>query len=151
MEMEEANGKLKVNKKFSKEELEQALEMNKEEATSTIEDEDKFERLIERLEKKLKLMPIIGEQASDIACLVSLVRSYIKKEYIDIPLGTIISIVSTLIYIISPIDLIPDPIPVIGLIDDLALLTWVLISIHSDVEEYRKWRIDNNKQILDEI
>lgn len=149
--MEEANGKLKVNKKFSKEELEQALEMNKEEATSTIEDEDKFERLIERLEKKLKLMPIIGEQASDIACLVSLVRSYIKKEYIDIPLGTIISIVSTLIYIISPIDLIPDPIPVIGLIDDLALLTWVLISIHSDVEEYRKWRIDNNKQILDEI
>lgn len=151
MEMKKANDKLKVNKEFSKEELEQALVMNNEEAKSTIEDEDKFERLTEKLEKKLKLMPIIGKQASDIVCMVSLVRSYIKKEYTDIPLGTIISIVSTLIYIISPIDLIPDFIPGVGLIDDLALLTWVFKSINSDVEEYRKWRIVNNKQILDKI
>ncbi len=149
--MKKANDKLKVNKEFSKEELEQALVMNNEEAKSTIEDEDKFERLTEKLEKKLKLMPIIGKQASDIVCMVSLVRSYIKKEYTDIPLGTIISIVSTLIYIISPIDLIPDFIPGVGLIDDLALLTWVFKSINSDVEEYRKWRIVNNKQILDKI
>ena len=149
--MKKTGGKLKVNEEFSKKELEQALEVNMEEAKSTIEDEDKFERLIERLEKKLKLMPVIGKQVSDIACMVSLVRSYIKKEYTDIPIGTIVSIVSTLIYIISPIDLIPDFIPGVGIIDDMALLAWVLISIHSDVEEYRKWRIDNNKQILAEI
>lgn len=151
MTMKKTGGKLKVNEEFSKKELEQALEVNMEEAKSTIEDEDKFERLIERLEKKLKLMPVIGKQVSDIACMVSLVRSYIKKEYTDIPIGTIVSIVSTLIYIISPIDLIPDFIPGVGIIDDMALLAWVLISIHSDVEEYRKWRIDNNKQILAEI
>ena len=83
--------------------------------------------------------------------MVSLVRSYIKKGYTDIPIGTIISIISTLIYIISPIDLIPDYIPVVGYIDDIAILSWVLKSINSDVEEYKKWRTDNDKQIIDEI
>lgn len=143
----------KENNAFTVKRLRKALESNSEEAKLTIHDEDKFERLIQRLEKKLKLIPLphIGEFMSDIACMVSLVRSYIKKEYTDIPIGTIISIVSTLIYIVSPIDLIPDPIPGVGYIDDMALYAWVLKSIHSDVEEYKKWRIDNGKQIIQEI
>ncbi|AWK51595.1 hypothetical protein DIC82_11400 [Clostridium beijerinckii] len=139
------------NKAFTEEKLKTVLESNSEEAKSTINDEDKFERLVQRLEIKLKLVPGIGKYISDIACMVSLVRSYIKKEYTDIPIGTIISIVSTLIYILSPVDLIPDCIPVVGYLDDLALLSWVLKLIHSDVEEYKKWRIENNKQIVDEI
>lgn len=139
------------NKIFTEEKLKTVLESNSEEAKSTINDEDKFERLVQRLEIKLKLVPGIGKYLSDIACMVSLVRSYIKKEYTDIPIGTIISIVSTLIYILSPVDLIPDCIPVVGYLDDLALLSWVLKLIHSDVEEYKKWRIENNKQIVDEI
>jgi len=136
---------------INEEKLKQALEANNEEAKSTINDEDKFERLVQRLENKLKLIPGIGKYVSDIACMVSLVRNYIKKEYTDIPLGTIISIVSTLIYILSPVDLIPDTIPVIGHIDDIALLLLVLKLIHSDVEEYKKWRVEKGKQIIEEI
>ncbi len=141
----------KANEIFTEEKLEKALEPYNEEAKSTIEDEDKFERFVQRLEKKLKLVPFIGKYLSDIACMVSLVRSYIKKEYTDIPIGTIISIVSTLVYIISPIDILPDNIPVVGYIDDIALLSWVLKSISSDLEEYKKWRVENNKQVIDEI
>lgn len=131
--------------------LEKALETYGDEAKATIENEDKFEKFVQRLENKLKLIPGIGEYLSDIACMVSLVRSYIKKEYTDIPLGTILSIVVTLLYIISPVDLIPDVIPGVGYLDDIALLVWVLKSIHSDVEEYKQWRVDNNKQIIIEI
>jgi len=141
----------KENNLFTDKELRKALGTNSEEAKLTINDEDKFERLVQRLENKLKLIPRIGEYISDIACMVSLVRSYIKKEYTDIPIGTIISIVSTLIYIVSPIDLIPDVAPGVGYIDDIALYVWVLKSIHSDVEEYKKWRIDNGKQIIQVI
>lgn len=141
----------KPDKIFTEDVLKKELAANSEEAKSAIEDQDKFEKLVQRLENKLKLVPYFGEYISDIACLVSLVRSYIKKEYTDIPIGTIISIVSALLYIISPIDLIPDAIPLIGYIDDIALLGWVVKSIHSDVAEYKKWRVDNNKQIADEI
>ena len=136
----------KSNDGFTDEKLRKALETNNEEAKSTINDEDKFEQLLQRLENKLKLIPYIGEYVSDIACMASLVRSYIKKEYTDIPLGTIISIVSTFIYIISPIDLIPDTIPMVGYIDDIILLKWVLKSIRSDIEEYKKWRTDKGSK-----
>lgn len=141
----------KENKVFTEEEVENALVLYREEAKTIIENEDNFERFVQKLENKLKLIPDIGEfrigeYLSDIACMVSLVRSYIKKEYTDIPLGTIISIVATLLYIISPIDLIPDAILGVGYLDDIAL--FVIVSknlIHSDVEEYKKWKVDNNK------
>ncbi len=135
-------------KLLSEEDIVKALETNSDEAKSTIDDEDKFEKLIQRLEKKLKLIPRVGEYVSDIASLVSLVRSYIKKEYTDIPLGVIISIVSTLIYIVSPFDLLHDAIPVIGYVDDLILLGFVLKMIHSDVDEYRNWRVKNGKELM---
>ncbi len=138
-------------KLFTDETLSNALESNQDEAQTLIQDEDKFERFVQRLEQKLKLTPIIGEYVSDIACLVSLIRSYIKKDYMDVPLGTIISATSTLIYIVSPVDLIPDTIPVVGYIDDILLLKWVLASIKSDTDEYKKWRIDNGKQLIDEL
>lgn len=137
------------NKLLSEEDIIKALETNSDEAKSTISDEDKFERLIQRLEKKLAMIPYIGEYASDIASLVSLVRSYIKKEYTEIPLGTIISIVSTFIYIVSPLDLIPDAIPIIGHADDLFLLGFVLKLIRSDIIDYKKWRVRSGKQIID--
>ncbi len=95
------------------------------------------------------MIPYIGEYASDIASLVSLVRSYIKKEYTEIPLGMIISIVSTFIYIVSPLDLIPDAIPIIGHVDDLFLLGFVLKLIRSDIIDYKKWRVRISKQIID--
>lgn len=43
-------------KVFTEEKLLTALEANGEEAKSIIENEDKFERLVQRLEKKLKLI-----------------------------------------------------------------------------------------------
>lgn len=138
-------------KLFTDETLSNALKSNQNEAETLIHDEDKFERFVQRLEQKLKLTPVIGDYISDIACLVSLVRSYIKKDYTDVPIGTIISATSTLIYIVSPVDLIPDTIPVVGIADDILLLKWVLSSIKSDTEEYKKWRVENGKQLIEEL
>ncbi|EEA85918.1 YkvA family protein [Peptacetobacter hiranonis] len=65
-------------------------------------------------------------------------EKYVKKEYTDIPIGTIIAILSALIYFVSPIDFIPDSIPGIGYLDDVAVVAvcWNLVS--SDIEEYTK-------------
>ena len=49
--------------------------------------------------------------------MISLIKSYIEKEYTEIPLGTIIAVISALIYVVSPIDIIPDSIPGAGYID----------------------------------
>ena len=125
----------------------ESLKKNENESKAIVEDIDKFEELIQNLEKTLGKLPGVGPYVSDIMTLVSLARSYIKKEYTEVPFGTVISIVSTILYIVSPVDLIPDVIPGVGYVDDMALVVWILSSIHDDVELYKKWRIKNNKTI----
>ncbi len=125
----------------------EVFERNNEEAEAAIQDEDKFEKIIQNVERTLKDFPKIGKYLSDIVCMVSLVRNFIKKEYTDVPIRTITSIVAALIYLVSPLDLIPDTIPGIGHIDDIAIIAFVLNSVHSDIEKYKKWRLANNIQL----
>ncbi len=77
--------------------------------------------------------------------MISLVKSYIEKEYTDIPIGTIIAIVSALLYLLSTIDIIPDFIPVAGYFDDIAVMDVCLKLVESDINEYKMWKKENNK------
>lgn len=132
---------------FDNKKAEEVLKKGYKKAEKLLEDEDKVERFLQRLEKKLKKVPVAGEKLAVVPIMVSLVRSYIKKEYTDIPIGTIIAILSALIYFVSPIDIIPDSIPVIGYFDDAAVVAACWNFVESDVEEYNKWRKENGKEI----
>lgn len=116
------------------------LEKGYDEAEKLINDKEKTEIFLERLEEKLKQIPKLGETLSMIPVLISLVRSFIKKEYNNIPIGSIIAIVSALIYFLAPVDLIPDTIIGAGYIDDAMVLKACLRLIHHDVQEYLVWR-----------
>ncbi len=124
--------------------LEKALSANIGEATELVQNVDKIERLLERIEHKLTLIPIVGTRLSDVPVLVSLVRAYAKKQYTDIPVGSIIAIVAALLYLVNHFDLIPDSVPGVGYLDDAALIGFVVTTlVHDDVEEYREWRKEN--------
>ena len=71
---------------------------------------------------------------------ISLIRAYIKGEYKDIPVGSIIAIVSALIYYVSPVDLIPDLLPVVGKLDDAGVILACLKFVQSDLDTYILWR-----------
>ncbi|MGV4414506.1 YkvA family protein [Chryseobacterium sp. T1] len=57
-----------------------------------------------------------------------------KIKIIDILLPAI-----ALIYVISPIDLIPDFIPVVGVIDDLAILAFAIPMLLKEVDKFLMW------------
>ena len=109
---------------------------------------DKTERSLQRLEKKLKVVPVIGKKVSEIPTIISLLRKYLKKEYQDLPIGTLIAILAACIYFILPIDLIPEGFLFVGLVDDAAVITGCLKLIESDVQEYKEWR-KNNHMIIE--
>lgn len=46
------------------------------------------------------------------------------SKYKKVPIGTIAAIVGTLLYVLSPIDFIPDFMPVVGYLDDVAMLAF---------------------------
>ena len=109
-------------------------------AEEILEDKDKLEKFLDRLENKLKKVPVGGEILSMVPVLISMLRSYFKREYKDIPIGTLISIISALLYWLAPADVIPDVIPVAGYVDDATVVAACLKLINSDLKEYKEWK-----------
>lgn len=126
----------------------QQLEKNKAAAEKLLQDPDKMEHFLDRLEIKLSQIPVAGGILSDIPVLISLVRAYVDKRYVEIPIGSIIAIVGALIYFLSPIDLIPDVVPGLGLLDDAAVLGIAYKLVHNDIAEYKQWRDDRKSNNL---
>lgn len=54
--------------------------------------------------------------------------------------STKIVLIIALLYIVSPIDLIPDGIPFIGLLDDLLVAGYAIKQAASELERYRKFK-----------
>lgn len=71
--------------------------------------------------------------------LVRLVKAWESRKYRRIPQKSLVAIVATILYLVNPLDVIPDFLPVVGYLDDAAVLTWVLKMIADDLEEFRRW------------
>jgi len=136
-----------MHKEYTDEQLNEQINKNSEAVKELLKDEDRFELFLVRLELKLKKLPVVGKKLSNIPMLVSLVRAYARKDYQDIPIGSIIAIVSALIYFVVPIDLFSDSIPILGYVDDAAVFAFVWNMVENDVEEYKKWQEQNGKRI----
>lgn len=133
-------------KNYDEKEVKNALEQGYGEAEDILKDEKKLEHFLDRLSKKLKIIPYTGEKLAKVPILASMVIAYCKGEYKDVPMGSMIAIVSALLYFISPLDIIPDSIPVVGYSDDFAVLVLCLKMVESDVDDYIAWRDGEQNQ-----
>lgn len=115
-------------------------EKNKSEAESILKDENKAEMFVRKINKKLQNIPVVGDYFADVPTLCLMVLDYAKGDYKEIPLATMVGIVVALIYFLSPIDLIPDFIPVAGQLDDAAVILFAIKAAHNDIAEYKEWK-----------
>lgn len=134
---------------IANEEINDFYEENSKDAEEILNDEDKMERFFQKLEKKLKVVPIAGDSLAYIPLLMSLVRHYVKKEYTDPPIASMTAIVVALIYFVSPIDIIPDITPIVGYLDDALVLSGCIALVRTDIEDYKNWRKKNGLEIED--
>ena len=72
--------------------------------------------------------------------MISMIRSYITKEYTAISPKVIVSLVAAILYLLAGKDIIPDKVPVVGYVDDLAVFAAAFLVNEPELSAYSKWR-----------
>ncbi len=75
-----------------------------------------------------------------VTILGTLIKAYATGEYRQIALPSLFKIIAGFLYFISPIDIIPDFLPIIGLTDDVALLMYIIKSIDDELVNFEEWQ-----------
>jgi uncharacterized membrane protein YkvA (DUF1232 family) len=99
-------------------------------------------------EKALRLKGPLKRLLDDIHGLVRLVRAWVRGEYRTVSKRTIVLVVGALLYLVCPVDAILDTIPFAGLIDDAAVLGWVLSQVRSEIEVFAAWEATRSTRTL---
>ncbi len=122
-----------------------AIEGGMAEAQELVKDPSKIDDLLVKLEESLKGVPVAGDTLANIPLTVSLIKSYVTKEYTEVSPKVIISLISAFIYLLKKKDIIPDNIPLLGQVDDIAVLGFALKFVEPELQAYAKWRDAKNQ------
>jgi len=82
----------------------------------------------------------LSQYWEDIKTSFALIRDWFNGSYDKVPARMIVSLAGALIYLVSPLDLIPDWVPMAGLVDDAAMLAFVFQLSKVDLNSYRRWK-----------
>jgi len=90
--------------------------------------------------KNIIKLGLLARLFQNLKLLLPLVKDYWKGAYRDVSAKSLIIFAAAILYIISPIDLIPDYIIGLGQIDDLAILSLSLYFLERDLLKYKEWK-----------
>lgn len=102
-----------------------------------------LETLLERqraIEDKVKGSGKLARFSSDIKLMFSMIRDYWYGNYRSVPWKTIAAVAGALLYVLNPLDVIPDLIFGFGLIDDAGVVALCLKLVESDLLRYAAWK-----------
>jgi uncharacterized membrane protein YkvA (DUF1232 family) len=99
----------------------------------------------EDIKKKFQSGGPLNRFIEDGKLLISIVKDYWSRAYRQVPYGTIAASAFTLIYVLNPLDLVPDVLPVIGQVDDVAVVSACLLLLEHDLHKYKDWKNSRGK------
>lgn len=99
--------------------------------------------LLERqkaIEEKVKGSGKLKRFSADIKLMFSMIRDYWNGSYRDVPWKSIAAMAGALLYVMNPLDFIPDVIIGIGFLDDVGVVALCLKWVESDLHKYAAWK-----------
>lgn len=111
----------------------------------------------EDIEKKFakgKALKALMEQGQ---LMIQMVKDYVTREYREVPYWAISAVALSLLYVLNPLDVIPDVILGIGYLDDATVVAFALRLIEKELEKYKSWKdqrlagrkVESNGKIVD--
>lgn len=136
----------KIRKKLTKEKIKKQIDKFSEKAKELIDNPEKVSTVLEKaisLCDDMGKIRIIGKHFREASLVCNMLNDYICKRYTKIPSATVITLLAAVLYFISPIDIIPDFLPLIGHLDDMMVFAFVRDAAKAYLKKYEKWKKGN--------
>lgn len=72
--------------------------------------------------------------------LLALLKAYVAGDYRDVSTQTMVIVVAAIAYFVVPFDGVPDFLFGWGLVDDAAVITYVVAQISGELEAFARWQ-----------
>ncbi|MFD2203450.1 YkvA family protein [Shivajiella indica] len=108
-------------------------------------EDGKLNKLISQVKERLEAVshnPKVQSALEPIMVFKRMVQAHRSGDF-KVSKKTLGLIVLGLVYFVTPLDIIPDFLPLIGFTDDLSVLIAIFNSVKHEVEEFRSW--ENNR------
>lgn len=119
-------------------------------AARIIQNPDKAINTIERALKKSNKVEdkdtLIQQLKTNVQLFFQMMYDFIRGRYKSLPISSAIKVLGALIYFLFLVDAVPDFLVGIGLLDDAAVLAWVVTSISGDIAQYKAWKNKDNPE-----
>jgi uncharacterized membrane protein YkvA (DUF1232 family) len=110
-------------------------------ATGYLNNPKKTEGLLKKaIHKARNNKGTLGDAWEKLQLFFDLVQAYSKGEYRNVAPTTILSIIGAILYFVSPIDVIPDFLVGLGILDDAAVISFTLKKLSTEITEFKKWK-----------
>ena len=116
-------------------------------ANAIYNDRGKIVDLLERTKRKLEGNKELRSLFDDIRVIMELIKDYTRGEYRELSKNSIILVIISLVYLVNPIDIIPDFL-LGGFVDDAAVIAYILKKITVELSAYKSWRSNRADKII---
>lgn len=84
----------------------------------------------------------LKDAKEDIILLIDYITDFAKGNYTDYNVNRLLIVIAALLYVIDPIDMVPDFI-VGGFLDDVTVIGWAITKVAQELEDYKLYRPSN--------
>ncbi|MGD6841741.1 YkvA family protein [Bacillus infantis] len=135
---------------FKKEDYEKEYKKYESRAAKYLNDPGKTSGLLSKASKKADSRKnALSEVWDKLQLLFELIKAYSKGQYRDISAKTAVTVIAGILYFVSPLDLVPDFLAGIGILDDAAIIGFIIKQIANELERFKLWRETQPDNIID--
>lgn len=125
------------------EKAKQILEEGMDKASEIIKNNEQLNEVLKNVQAKIDQFPILKSTLEDGQTMFEMVKKYVSKEYTAVSPKVIATLVSAFLYMLKKKDLINDNIPILGVLDDAAVVAVALKFCAPELDAFKKWEEEN--------